>query len=180
MNSLQARQIVSTKGKQGKQEKGLEDQILSDLQARVPWNTIAQRYRVSTKRIQQIKERHEMKEVRTREGEFAAKVFELLGKGMKPHEIVIRLKAHPDEIMGLWDKYRVLTNHTNPLCEDCWHVAWTVAVRYKGILEYPCHVCGEKMLWDISKKDRRDFIMKLLVKGGIGAYIHADCLSKRS
>ncbi|MFQ5969996.1 MAG: hypothetical protein ACE5J2_05840 [Nitrososphaerales archaeon] len=177
---------------QGKHWENLKKEVLRDLRVHVPWQKIAKKYHISTKTIQAIKEGDEGR-VRSK-GEVAAQAFELFENGEDPVAVTIILKELPELVQDLYDKwvemrdallipkstkeelfeainqsigYRVydldsLTNTIKNLLEDI-------------VIKFPCYVCRVNMVWNLDKSEDREQIVRILKKGGIGAWHHVRC-----
>ena len=150
----------------------LDEQVLTELAKHTPWNVIAKRYHISTKTISQI--RGKKTGVKS-ESEIAAQVFELFRRGMKPHNVVIRLRQHPEVVGKLFEQYKELTGHDNNFCSQCWKDSTDFAKSFYAVIEHPCSLCGKDLTWHLLEKKDKEQIMGMLKDGGIGNWYHTKC-----
>jgi hypothetical protein len=150
----------------------LEPQILQALEDHTPWNMIAKKFRVSTKTISAIRAKHQKA---AGEDRMASKVFKLLGAGMAPDLIVVKLRVHPDTVLKLVEQYEKLKEHTSEFCNHCFCEGERSGLKY-ALIKSPCAAgCGRNVEFDLLEDSDRRIIMEILRRGGIDEWRHTTC-----
>jgi hypothetical protein len=176
-------------------EKELEENVLRDLEAHIPWDVIAKKHHISTKRIQRIKLKAEESDNEKQgknpledygylgsrwdgkaEGEITAAAFKLFQRDVKPFAVAKRLELPSRLVKYLFRQYITMSDHVNTWCTISYNEGFEVGKEsVEHIISWPCTECGENMRWDLNDSDDRNKIMGILMKGGIQDWHHKSC-----
>jgi hypothetical protein len=159
-------------GNPGKLEEGISlyKRVPAELAAHTPWNQIASKYHVSTKTIASIRSKNGQPGTKSdSEGELAARVFELFDGGVRPSQVVRRLRFPPDLVSKLMRQYIRLSGHENPLCREC---------RKEGIafgksipeVRYTCYWGLDDIVWNLADPNEKKRFIDALESGKIPQY----------
>lgn len=100
---MNPKESKESRGIEGKAKESIEEQIERMLEKRVPWNVIARELHVSTKTINDVKNKGISKV--NSEGDVAARAYSLFERGVGPIGAVIELKQPPEIVERLYAKW---------------------------------------------------------------------------